>query len=309
MTGAAPPRVVVLLATCNGARYLDEQLDTILEQHGVSVRLVVGDDGSTDGTRDLLHDRALADPRIELLPDVPPSGSAAANFYRLLRETTVAPGELVALSDQDDRWRPGKLARQVREISHGAAGVSSDVVAFDSDGRRQLIRKSFPQRRFDYVCESPGPGSTFLLTPELVQECRVALAEPDSVAARVDYHDWLIYGIARAMGQRWVILDEPTVDYRQHEDNVMGANRGWRSALDRLARVRSHWHRSQSQLIVEVALGRAVGAEHDHLSRLHALLGSRTPRDRWALARWAGELRRRPRDQRALAAMVLSGLW
>jgi rhamnosyltransferase len=303
------PRVLVLLATFNGARFLREQMDSILRQEGVDVRIVASDDGSTDGTTEMLSEYAAADPRVRVLPSVAPTGRSAANFARLLRDAPGAPEELVAFADQDDVWRPGKLARQARIIADGAGGVSSDVLAFDASGATHLIRKAFPQREFDYLCESPGPGSTFLLTAELAQQCRAVLADPAGPAARMDYHDWLIYGVCRALGRRWVILDEPTLDYRQHDDNVMGANAGWRPRLQRLRLAASHWHRGQARLMCEVALAVAPDPQQVRLRGIQQLFTDTGPRARIALARRAGQLRRRPRDAAVLAAMVLGGLW
>ncbi len=307
-TAAQRPRVVVLLATYNGARFLVPQLDSLLSQEGVEVRVVASDDGSTDDTPSLLARYAAADGRVTVLPPRPATGRPAANFARLLRDA--ASGEdLVALSDQDDIWFPDKLARQVREIARGASGVSSNVLAFDSSGGTRLVRKAFPQRAFDYLCESPGPGSTFLLTPQLARRCVEVLADADGPAARMDYHDWLIYGVCRALDRRWVILDEPTLRYRQHDDNVMGAHVGWRSRLARLRLVASDWHREQAVLMTEVALSVADPGQREQLRVLQRLLADRGPRARLALSLRTSQLRRRPRDRWALAAMVLGGLW
>lgn len=160
-----------------------------------------------------LHGQAAADPRITILPSKKPTGSAAANFYRLILEAELDDRELVALSDQDDIWHAGKLAGQAKELSRqGLDGVSADVLAFDEAGHKTLIRKSYPQRRFDYLLESPGPGSTFLMTPRLVERVRTLLRDPSSAARAVDCHDWLIYAVARASGWSWQIQDIPQLD-------------------------------------------------------------------------------------------------
>ncbi len=307
------PRVVVLLATFNGMPYLPDQLRTVLDQDDVQVRVVASDDGSSDGTVAWLAEQARTEPRLTLLPSAP-AGSAAANFYRLLVDTETDDGELVALCDQDDLWYPDKLARSAAQIADGCAGVSSDVVAFQPDGRRTYIRKSFDQTPFDYVCEGPGPGSTFLMDADLVARCRTQLADPDSPMRQMTYHDWAIYAAARGAGLRWQILDTPTLDYRQHDTNVMGARRGLRAYAERLRLVASRWHRTQAALAVAVATreaGQAVGpaSDVDGLRELDRLLTDTSFRARWALARRAGALRRRRVDQAALAAMVMVGIW
>lgn len=323
------PRVVVLLATFDGMPYLPDQLRTVLDQEGVRVRVVASDDGSSDGTAEWLAEQARAEPRLTLLPTTSPTGSAAANFYRLLADTETADDELVALCDQDDLWYPDKLARSAAQIADGCAGVSSDVVAFRQDGRRSYIRKAFDQRPFDYVCEGPGPGSTFLLDADLVARCRAQLADPDGPMRQMTYHDWAVYAVARGAGLRWRILDTPTLDYRQHDTNVMGARTGLRAYTARLRLVTSRWHRAQAALAAATARSAGWAAIDDlewpldqdamfvgedgrrvfALGELERLLADTSFRARWGLARHAGALRRRRTDQAALAAMVMCGIW
>ena len=87
------PRVTVLMATYNGmaegGAWLDEQVDSVLAQVGVDVRLVVSDDASSDGTRAHLEARAAADPRITVLPQRDGTPGVTGNFLHLF--TTHAP--------------------------------------------------------------------------------------------------------------------------------------------------------------------------------------------------------------------------
>lgn len=302
------PRVAVLLATHDGAAWLGEQLDSILDQRDVDVCVVVSDDASGDGTAQILAERSAADARITVLPALPASGSAAANFARLFRDADVSGVDLVALSDQDDVWLPDKLARHAALLAaRGLDGVSSQVTAVRPDGSRRLVRKAFPQRPYDWVCESPGPGSTFLLTPRLVS--LVGDVVRSGLAAPVEFNDWLVYAVCRARGWGWHIDEVPSVDYRQHGDNVMGANHGRSAALARLRLVRSRWHRSQALAVVDAGLAVVPPSGRPALQRLRGDLAGGGPVHRLALARRAGQLRRRPRDRVLLAALVLAGIW
>lgn len=307
---AVLPRITVLLATHNGRRWLPDQLASILDQQGVTVRVIALDDASTDGTPEWLTERAAADPRLVVLPSQGRAGSAAANFYRLIVAAKADDADFLAFADQDDLWLPGKLERHARLAAEGGYdGVSSDVTSFTPDGSRTLIRKSYPQREFDYLLESPGPGSTFLMTPRLVELVRGMLLAEDGIAAGVDYHDWLVYAVARAHGYRWHIDDVPSVDYRQHETNAMGANVGARSAASRLALIRERWHRNQAVLLARLGVATAAPGTKAGLERMLALLTARGIRSRWALARSAGTLRRRPRDQRIIGLLIAMGVW
>lgn len=302
--GSAKPAVTVLMATYNGMPWVPEQVASILAQERVDVTLVVSDDSSTDGTREWLA--GLGDARLRVLPTIEPSGSAARNFFRLLRDVDVADNEYVALADQDDTWSPDKLATAVTGLAaHDADGWSCDVMAFFPDGHEALIRKSFPQRAWDYLFEGPGPGSTFLMTPRLVRLVKDSLAaNPQALNAD---HDWLIYAVCRARGWRWHIDAAPRLRYRQHGDNVMGANAGIGAARQRLRLIRSHWHRNQAKALAEIAL--TIDGGDPALAYMRQLLADTGLRARLALARRASSLRRRPRDQWILGALIAGGIW
>ena len=307
------PVVVVLLATYNGAAWLPEQLDTILDQQDVRVVLVVSDDGSTDCTAELLAERAAADPRITVLPTGTQRLGSAGNFYRLLRDLPTVPGlsgtEPVAFADQDDRWHPGKLAAQLPALADGVDGVSSNVLLLQADGSTSLLRKDFPQRDYDYLFESPGPGCTFLLSPRLAALVAGQLVDPDGPATGAAFHDWLVYALCRAAGWRWRIQSGPTVDYRQHEANTFGANVGLSSRLSRLGLVGRGWHRRQAALIADACLPVAAPELRPGLQTMRTLTEGRGPVARLRLAAHCRQLRRRPRDRVLLGVMIGVGWW
>jgi len=310
MVAEKAPRITVLLATHNGLRWLPDQLASILSQDGVAVTVTVLDDMSTDGTFDWLQDQAAADDRIRVLPRRGSSGGAAANFFRLLSAVDTEAGDFdyIALADQDDLWLPGKLAGQAALIRTGGLdGISSNVTAFAADGTRSLIKKDYPQRRFDYLLESPGPGSTFVLTPRLVEQCRRVIA--DDGLEPMEFHDWLIYGVCRALGWRWLIQAEPTVDYRQHESNAFGANTGLRSAVARIGLINQKWHRAEAIKMARAALVVAPPERAKALAPVLTDLTSGGYRARIRLARLASQLRRRPRDRVLIAGLLLIGMW
>ncbi len=112
------------------------------------------------------------------------TGGAAPSFYDLLLRAPVADDTFVAFADQDDIWRPGKLARHAAILAGGEMdAVSSNVLAF-GDGEEHLIRQGLPQRRFDYLFEGPGPGCTHLMSPRLVRLVRGELEREGFARAR-----------------------------------------------------------------------------------------------------------------------------
>lgn len=102
--------ISICIATYNGARYIAEQLASILKQLSAEDEVVVSDDGSTDGTLDIV--RRFNDHRIRIV-DGPQRHSPTLNFEWALRN---AKGEYIFLADQDDVWLEGKVRRCMEEL-------------------------------------------------------------------------------------------------------------------------------------------------------------------------------------------------
>ncbi len=299
VSGSAPlPHVQVLLATFNGERWLDEQLHSIFAQTGVRASVLVSDHGSSDGTLALIERLRVGGAAIGVLSGMPDGKGSAANFLRLVREHGGLAVDYVALADQDDVWLPDRLSRAIATLrQQGAAAYSSDVLAMWPDGRSLPIRKSQPQRRFDYLLEPAGPGCSYVFTAAFAASLRgELLAQPERFEG-VQQHDWLTYSFARTHGHRWVIDDYLGIHYRQHAANEVGANVG-------LHGIRRRWHWARSGLYRHqlLQLGRLWPKAHaDTLRRFERFSWA----DRCWLALRVRQLRRRPKDQLALFFMLL----
>lgn len=247
--GPARPRILVLLATYNGAAWIREQLESILAQRDVDVRVAVRDDCSSDGTR-LELARFATDPRVRVVAADTPSGSAAANFLTLIAENPAGNCGLIAFADQDDCWDPQKLDRAGRMLaSSGADGYSSATLAVWENGRQRLLRPSGLPTAADFLFEGAGQGCTFVLTAALYEEVRRFLMAHRPPAGTLHYHDWLVYALARAWNMRWCFDSQPTMKYRQHEGNDTGARGTLDGIVKRLARIREGWYRTQLRAI------------------------------------------------------------
>lgn len=293
----AVPQVLVLLATYNGERWLDDQLHSIFAQTGVRVSVLASDHGSSDGTLTLIERWQSRGAAIEVLQGVPNSEGSAANFLRLLCEHDTTGTEYVALADQDDIWLPERLSRAVTELrTRGASAYSSDVMAMWPDGRCTPLRKSHPQRRYDYLLEPAGPGCSYVLTAAFVSMLRAELMDRPQRFVGVHQHDWLIYAYARTHGHVWVIDRYAGIRYRQHPNNEVGANVGMEGIFRRWEWVRSGRFRRQ---MLHMASLWPDG--HQHIARHFDRLSWW---DRLALMLRAMQLRRRPKDQLALFSML-----
>jgi len=253
-----PRRFAVLLAAHNGTSHILAQIESILQQSGVDVQLFVSVDKSTDGTEDLLLELAQSERRITLLPFGERFGAAAPNFYRLLRAVDLADFDFLSFADQDDIWHPAKLLRAERLLAEQhASGYSSNFNAFWPDGRVRPINKAYPQRAWDFLFESAGPGCTYVLEKVLAVQLQHVVRGAGASLLTIDYHDWLAYAFARWHGFRWVIDTRSGLDYRQHAHNQLGANVGWRSFVFRVNRILRGYGFQQSRAIADV-----VGAGH-----------------------------------------------
>lgn len=286
------PSCVVLLATYNGERWLPEQLDSIRTQQQVNVRIVASDDQSNDGTLSVLNKYAALAPFTILPAQAERFGNANRNFLRLIRDADIGDAEYIALADQDDIWYSNKLARAVSKLrSERADAYSSDVEAFWPNGRTRILKKSYPQKRLDHVFGSPGPGCTFVFTRALFLEVRTWITTNFATLSKLWVHDWILYAYARSKGHRWVIDDVPTMRYRQHQSNEIGANSGIDAIRRRLAVVKEGRYRYNIIAISE--LTQACPKCMNALRRLGW-------RDRLWLIIHAGEFRRSLREILAL---------
>lgn len=263
------PTVAVLMATYNGLPWINDQIDTILNQDSIDITVYVSDDMSEDATYTYLLNRAEISSQLKILPQKERYGSAGKNFYRLIKDVNTADFDYIAYADQDDVWKSDKLIRHILIAQeHQADGVSSNVTAFWPNRKRKLIIKSQPQKKWDFLFESAGPGCTFLMTPWLVSQVRAKLMDANCVAREVTLHDWLTYAVCRAHGHKWVIDSKSSVQYRQHLTNVIGANSGFKAKLTRLGKLKQGWYREEVIKIVQVCNTIASNNETNKLADL-----------------------------------------
>ncbi len=238
-------KISVALCTCNGERYLPEQLQSVLEQSRLPDEVIACDDASSDGTIPLLQAfRAEAPFPVMILPTKERMGSTR-NFERALRHCT---GDLIALSDQDDRWRPQRLTRSLAVLEQRpyAALLFADGTLIDEAS--QPMRGSLWQR-FGFAGQrfhrfAAGDYSLLcrdrFITGATVMLRRSALAHALPIPAEWVHDAWL--GILLSFQGELIALDEALIDYRIHPRQQVGAAASrWRSRATRQAE--AHWAR------------------------------------------------------------------
>jgi hypothetical protein len=231
------------MGTHNGAAFVAEQVASILAQSRPADELIVSDDASSDDTVAIVE-RTVAGfrgrtPDLRILRNDPPLG-VAGNFGRAL---AASRGRIVALSDQDDVWHPGRLERLVAalEAVPDAGLLQSDARLVDVAGR-DLGTTLFEAleigpgeraelehgRAFDtFLRRNLVTGATTVVRAELLER---ALPVPPGWI----HDEWL--AIVAAATMRTVLVPEALTDYRQHGANQIGVRKP--TLGDKLSRLR-----------------------------------------------------------------------
>lgn len=226
----------IALCTYNGERYLRAQLDSILTQSRRPDQVVVCDDGSTDGTWEMLQQWQAHSGLEIVLHRNEQRQKVTANFAQAVSRLDT---DLIFLCDQDDVWLPDKVARmqQVFENDASVLLVHSDAELIDGKGRslgttllEELKVDAFERaairhgRAFEVlVRRNVITGATAVIRRSLLKQ---ALPIPRSF-----FHDeWL--GFVACLSGKVVLLDETTIQYRQHGNNFVGVRRlPWKTVL------------------------------------------------------------------------------
>jgi glycosyltransferase involved in cell wall biosynthesis len=206
----AVPLVSVIVPSFNHARYLRECVDSVLAQDHPATELIVVDDGSTDGSLDVL--KSYGD-RLRLLQQ---QGGRQARARNLA--LAVARGELVAFLDSDDRWRPGRLSAAVAAFRARpqAALVWADHAFIDAQGRplgeQRWVSPGGDFRRV-LIAGNPICNATVTVRRGVLDE----IGGFNEQAPRVcDGAAWLQIA---ARGHVFVHLPQRVLDYRLHGGN------------------------------------------------------------------------------------------
>jgi glycosyltransferase involved in cell wall biosynthesis len=279
------PRLSIVICTYNGAAYLQPQLDSLLAQTLLPDEIVIGDDGSTDATLEILHDFGVRANQtgIEVqLRQNPHNLGYVENFTAGLRQ---ASGELLFLCDQDDVWHPDKLARMAAAFERDPhlLLLHSDARLVDARGASlncsmfEALQLTVQEKQAIHAGEafevvqrrSFVTGATAAIRRELID-----LALP--VAPEWIHDEWL--ATVAAAVERLDFLDAALLDYRQHDANQIGARKRtlamkWRELAmprgDQLAGEARRLQRLEQFLRQAVFAGAALRAAQIELKRAH----------------------------------------
>lgn len=196
--------VSVVMATYNGEKYLQEQIDSILSQTYPIYELIIQDDGSTDQTVAIAYKYTKKYPQVKVFVNERNIG-LNQNFKTAVMRAT---GDFVAISDQDDVWYPQKIERQISTI--GRCDICSTAYkAYTENGEMKTWNHSYNIERllfFSYVC-----GHTML--------CRRDFVQNSDNWQDYMWYDWSLT-LHASLGNGLVQVEEPLVWHRRHAEEV-----------------------------------------------------------------------------------------
>lgn len=282
------PRISIALATYNGARYLQEQLDSLTAQSRLPDEIVVSDDASSDGTMGILEAfRAAAPFEVKIHRNGANLGYSP-NFEIALSRCT---GDIIFMSDQDDVWFPEKIETVARlfEEDPGVMVVSHDNIITSHDLAHDGVTKLQNIRSLGLMAAALRTGCATALRRRWLD---IALPIPHP---KIPYDLW-INGLADLLGVRR-ILPQPLLYYRRHETNVSGwiastpNHVSWLALVHTygLADVRAAWSReadatreyiecleARAEEVRQLDLGAAAERSLDELRRRVEAIAART---------------------------------
>jgi len=259
--------VLVLLSIYNGCKYLDEQINSILQQKNVDVHVLVRDDGSTDGSCDLIA--KYEGENLTLLRNA--NVGCSASFMELVTYANSHFGdyEYFAFSDQDDYWMADKMKTAVDALSRYENDKPSLYIGQYQMTDAKLNEIYTKPIKAKLTLESAlinniATGCSMVFNKELLKViCRY---QPSYITM----HDYWIYLLASSIGGNLIFDPVPHILYRQHGNNVIGGKddsfmKKWSVRLSKIFKSSPHY---VSRMVKELLHGYHTMISQDKLSLL-----------------------------------------
>lgn len=228
--------IAILLSTYNGQDFLEEQIVSFFTQTIADWQLYIRDDGSKDKTVDILSDYVKRYPdKIHLMSDMPCNLGAGKSFMYLLSHVDA---DYYMFSDQDDVWMPDKIERTLAKLlelekkygNEKGIGVFTDLTVVDS--KLNILMPSLwkadnrhPEYVYDFYKQWTNRHASYGCTQMFNKAAKELVLPYRQFEGVQGAHDnWIEYILIK--NGIYDFLDSPTIYYRQHGTNVVGANFG-----------------------------------------------------------------------------------
>ena len=208
--------ISVCIATYNGERYIRQQIESIVCQLNVDDEIIVSDDGSTDGTLDIV--KGIGDKRIKII-EGPGRKSPILNFECALK---ASKGDFIFLSDQDDVWKPDKVEICMKWLKTYNCVVSDAEV---TDNRLKPLYPSLYDimqvrqgRIYNTIWKNAYTGCCMAFRRDVVE---ASLPFPKDIPM----HDIWIGNVA-AYKYNVIFIPDRLIHFRRHENTISCNGKG-----------------------------------------------------------------------------------
>ncbi len=224
--------VDILMAVFNGESFVKKQIESILAQDCADWHLIIRDDGSSDNSVKIICDIMKKHPDKITLVCAENSGSAKANFFELMK---LSKSEYAMFCDHDDFWLENKISLTLNKMRRMEKKlgrqtpllVHTDLSVADKD-LNKTAESFFEYQGLDkrakslekLLAQNNITGCTVMINKALCRLC--AKTFPKDLESAVLMHDWWLGLLAAACGSIGFV-DAPTILYRQHGSNELGA--------------------------------------------------------------------------------------
>lgn len=223
-------KIDVLMATYNGEKYVEEQINSVLlnfsKCENYDCNLLISDDASADSTQDIIKKYSRLDNRIKVL-DCNKKGGVRENFNYLINNTNA---DYVFFCDQDDFWLPEKINIFMHDFlkMEGKYGESEPILIHSDLCVASVDLSPLDPSMFQYQNISRSPSLRQLVVSNSVTGCVMACNKSLILLAlkgRINesiMHDWYLAILASAFG-KISFVNKSLILYRQHGQNQVGA--------------------------------------------------------------------------------------
>jgi len=211
------PDITVIIPSFNHLRYIDQAIDSVLQQEEVTVELIVIDDASTDGSQQHLAQRAARD-RFRLIQQ-PQNRGLNPNLVQAFNESQ---GHWIAVLASDDYFVPGKLRRQLELVrSNNWDGMYAGAIQLDRDGtqRRLSYRRFVKEIALGKAVHAVSTRDVALPLSQSGLFSRRIFQETLPLRSKYKLDDWAFL-IETFRHYRMGFVDEPAFVYRIHDSNT-----------------------------------------------------------------------------------------
>lgn len=214
-------KILVLISTYNGEKYLTDQLDSIISQKNCIVDLLVRDDGSKDKTVQILNNYQ----KRKLLKWYSGDNLKPAKSFMNLLIDCEDKYDYYAFSDQDDVWDIDKLYMATKKLSEqkSAAIYCSNATIVDENLNilRGSLYKNVPEFNLERVLLfGMIQGATMVINRELK-----TIISKKGMPKFIPMHDYYVSCVCLSIGGTVIYDPNPHMKYRQHSSNVLGIKR------------------------------------------------------------------------------------